>query len=85
MDTKKKKILKGKVVSDKMDKTRVVEVARKNKLPLYSKIINRRTKYMAHDANNESKMGDIVEITYLRPLSSKKSWEIIRIVEKASI
>jgi small subunit ribosomal protein S17 len=85
MDTKKKKIIKGKIVSDKMDKTRIVEVSRKNKLPLYSKIVNRRTKYMAHDSNNETRMGDIVEISYLRPLSSKKSWEIIKIIEKASI
>ena len=79
-----RKLLQGKVVSDKMAKTRVVAVERAHKHSLYSKILKRTTKYKVHDANNLSNIGDIVEIAYLRPVSKEKSWELFRIVKKAS-
>ncbi len=84
METKKKKKLQGKVVSDKMDKTRVVEIRRKVKHPLYEKIVTKTTKFMAHDEKNETKIGDIVSIIYKRPMSKRKSWEILEVIEKIS-
>ncbi len=85
METKKKKILQGIVVSDKMEKTRVVAVTRRVKHSLYDKIVTKTTRYMVHDEENTSKMGDEVEISYLRPISAKKSWELFKILKKASI
>lgn len=84
MEIKKKKKLQGRIVSDKMEKTRIVEIKRKVKHPLYEKIVNKTTKFMAHDEKNETKIGDIVEITYKRPMSKQKSWEILSILEKIS-
>ncbi|MDR0675677.1 MAG: 30S ribosomal protein S17 [Elusimicrobiota bacterium] len=85
MDVKKKRVLEGKVVSDKMNKTRVVLVTRKVRHPLYDKIITKTTRYMIHDENNVSKLGDIVEISYLRPISANKSWELLKVLKKALI
>ncbi|MCP4482641.1 MAG: 30S ribosomal protein S17 [bacterium] len=82
---KKKKVLQGKVYSDKMDKTRVVLVERTVKHPLYGKITKKSTKYMVHDETNQSKVGDKVQIAYLKPLSKSKSWEVLTVIEKASI
>jgi small subunit ribosomal protein S17 len=73
----------GKVVSDKMDKTIVVAVETKVKHPLYGKIINRTTKFKAHDENNEAKVNDRVLIMETRPLSKDKRWRLVEIVEKA--
>lgn len=78
---RKKKI--GKVVSDKMDKTIVVAVETKVRHPLYGKIMNRTTKFKAHDENNEAKVNDKVEIMETRPLSKDKRWRLVQIVEKA--
>ncbi|WP_244834361.1 30S ribosomal protein S17 [Clostridium sp. BJN0001] len=78
---RKKRI--GKVVSDKMDKTIVVAVETKVKHPLYGKIINRTTKFKAHDENNEAKINDKVSIMETRPLSKDKRWRLVEIVEKA--
>ena len=66
------KVLRGKVVSDKMDKTITVEVATSKSHPLYSKRIKYSKKFKAHDENNEAKLGDIVEIMETRPLSATK-------------
>ena len=73
-----KKVLKGKVVSSKSNKTVVVEVTRKFKHPFYSKVISRSKKYHAHDENNKFKEGDKVEIIECKPISKKKTWEVLK-------
>ena len=70
----------GKVVGTKMDKTIVVEVTRQIKHPTYGKYIKRSSKYLAHDAKNESSLGDVVKIKESRPHSKKKSWELVDIL-----
>ncbi|MCA8986511.1 MAG: 30S ribosomal protein S17 [Planctomycetaceae bacterium] len=79
-----KKKLIGIVASDKMNKTRRVEVRRLFAHPRYGKIVSRRTVCHVHDENNESKVGDRVEIIESRPLSRLKRWELVRIVETAT-
>lgn len=83
MERNNRKVRVGKVVSDKMDKTIVVAVETKVRHPLYGKIINRTTKFKAHDENNEAKINDKVEIMETRPLSKDKRWRLVEIVEKA--
>ena len=73
----------GKVVSDKMDKTVVVEIRDNVKHPIYGKVIRRTTKVHVHDENNECGVGDTVEIMETRPLSATKRWRLVRIIEKA--
>src|SRR6202142_3766352 len=77
------RLLTGKVVSNKMDKTISVSVERLVKHPTYGKYIRRTTKLLAHDANNECKEGDTVTIKPCRPLSRRKSWMLVRVVERA--
>ena len=72
-----KRILIGTVVSDKTDKTVTVKVERKEKHPLYGKIIRRSKKYHAHDEANEFKPGDTVRIEETRPLSKTKTWKVL--------
>ena len=72
-----KKVLKGKVTSAKNNKTIVVEVTRKFVHPFYSKVISRSKKYHAHDEKNKFKEGDKVEIIECKPISKKKTWEVI--------
>lgn len=78
-----KRVLTGVVVSDKSDKTIVVRVETLIKHPLYKKYIRRRKKFMAHDANNECGIGDKVRIIESRPLSRRKRWSLMQIMEKA--
>lgn len=78
-----RKELVGMVVSDKMDKTIVVEVVNKFKHPLYKKTISKTTKFKAHDENNECGIGDKVLIAETRKLSKDKNWRLISIIEKA--
>ena len=73
----------GVVVSDKMDKTIVVEISTRVKHPLYGKIMNRTTRFKAHDENNECGIGDTVRVMETRPLSKDKNWRLVEIVEKA--
>src|SRR5213594_2558162 len=73
----------GVVTSDKMNKTRRVEIPRLVKHPRYGKYIRRRTVCHVHDANNESRAGDTVEIMETRPLSKTKRWRLVRVVTKA--
>ena len=80
-----RKVYQGRVVSDKMDKTITVEITTQKSHPLYSKRVKYSKKFKAHDANNEAKVGDIVEIMETRPLSATKRYRLIRIVEKAVI
>ena len=73
----------GVVVSDKMDKTIVVAVERKEKHPLYGKFVKKTTKFVAQDDKNECGVGDTVRIMETRPLSKTKNWRLVEIVEKA--
>ena len=73
----------GFVVSDKMDKTAVVQVERLVKHPLYQKYIKRRSKFPAHDEKNQCTIGDKVLILESRPLSKTKKWRVSQILEKA--
>ncbi len=75
--------LVGRVVSDKMDKTVTVLVERRVKHPMYDKIIARSRKYHAHNANNEARLGDLVEIQECRPIAKTKSWTVAKLLEKA--
>ena len=72
-----KKILKGKIINDKSNKTVIVLVKRKYSHSFYGKVITSSKKYHAHDENNKFKIGDIVKIIESRPLSKKKKWEVI--------
>ena len=72
-----KRIMQGVVVSDKMEKTIVVNVERKFPHSLYKKFIKRSKRYHVHDKDNQFKMGDIVKIQECRPLSKVKRWEVI--------
>lgn len=71
-----RRVMQGTVVSDKMDKTVVVEVERMVTHPLYKKIVRRSKKYLAHDESNALKIGDLVRIRECRPLSKRKCWEV---------
>jgi small subunit ribosomal protein S17 len=73
----------GKVVSNKMDKSIAVSIERLVKHPMYGKYIRRTTKVLAHDADNEAKEGDLVAIKPCRPMSRRKAWMLVRIVERA--
>jgi len=77
-----KKILVGEVISDKMNKTRVVMVTRFYRHPIYEKTIRARKKYYVHDERNESHVGDIVKFIESRPLSHLKRWQLIEIISK---
>ena len=74
----------GMVVSDKMDKTRIVEVAWTTTHPKYHKVQRRSTRLYAHDEKNESHTGDRVEITETRPMSKLKRWRVVKIVAKST-
>jgi len=80
--TNPRRTLIGTVVSDKMNKTRVVQVAWQSKHAKYEKQIRHFVKYKAHDENNEAKTGDTVELMESRPLSKDKRWVIIKIIKK---
>ena len=72
-----KRVLQGTVLSDAADKTVVVLVERRVTHPLYKKVIRKSKKFMAHDENNTAKKGDVVRIRECRPLSKRKTWEVI--------
>lgn len=73
----------GLVVSDKMDKSILVEIERKVKHPIYGKFVKRTTKFSAHDEKNECGIGDTVRIMETRPLSKNKCWRLVEIIERA--
>ena len=73
----------GVVVSDKMDKTIVVEIRTRVRHPLYGKIMNRTNRIKAHDEENQCGIGDTVRIMETRPLSKDKRWRLVEIIEKA--
>ncbi len=84
METSKtRKQITGKVVSDKMDKTVVVEIGRRKMHPLYKKSVKQSKRVKAHDERNECSIGDTVRIEETRPLSKDKHYRLIEIIEKA--
>lgn len=76
--TSKRRVLQGKVVSNKMDKTVVVEVERRVLHPKYKKFMKKNARYHAHDENNEYELNDVVQIQESRPLSKLKRWNVIK-------
>ncbi|GAB2897896.1 30S ribosomal protein S17 [Neomicrococcus lactis] len=78
-----RRTLRGYVVSDKMQKTIVVDVEDRKKHALYGKVLRRNKKLKAHDENNQAGIGDLVVIAETRPLSADKRWRLVEIVEKA--
>ena len=78
-----RKVRLGRVVSDKMDKTVVVQVTDLKSHPLYKKVIQHRVRFKVHDEGNECKIGDLVRIMETRPLSRDKRWRVVQVVEKA--
>ena len=85
MEETKRKVRLGQVVSDKMDKTVVVEVAGPKRHPLYKKTIRRVVRYKAHDEKNECQVGDTVRIVETRPLSREKRWRVAEIIAKGEV
>jgi small subunit ribosomal protein S17 len=79
----RRKVFVGKVVSNRMDKTIAVVVERRFRHPLYGKYITRSSKFMVHDEENACRVGDRVRIMETRPLSRRKRWRLLQIVEKA--
>ena len=79
----RRKVREGMVVSDKMDKTVVVEVEDRVKHPLYGKVMRRTSKLKAHDEQNACGIGDRVLLMETRPLSATKRWRVVEILEKA--
>lgn len=80
---KSTRLVTGRVVSDKMDKTITVLVERKVAHPIYKKYMKRSTKFHAHDEANECNVGDVVTITSSRPLSKTKSWNLVEVIDRA--
>ena len=82
--TKARRTVVGRVVSDKMDKSVSVAIERQIKHATYGKYIRRTSKVMAHDEKNECKMGDRVAISECRPVSKNKSWQVVNVIERAA-
>ncbi|MDA1193607.1 MAG: 30S ribosomal protein S17 [Planctomycetota bacterium] len=80
-----RRVVTGRVVSDKMEKTITVREDRLVKHPLYGKYVRRATTYKAHDEAGTAHTGDVVEITPCRPLSKTKSWRLVRVVRAGSL
>lgn len=79
-----RKVMRGVVTSNKMNKTLVVQVDRKVRHPLYEKFVSKRTKVYAHDEQGEAKVGDVVEVMRTRRYSKLKNWRLVRVIQKAS-
>ena len=80
----RRKSIRGVVVSDRMEKTRVISVERVFRHATYGKTVRRSSKFYAHDEANESRSGDLVEIVSTRPMSRLKRWRVARILQKAA-
>ena len=83
MERGRRKSVTGTVISDKMDKTITVQVARRLRHPLYGKFVTMSKKYHAHDEQNECGVGDVVRLMETRPMSRSKRWRVVEIVKKA--
>jgi small subunit ribosomal protein S17 len=77
------RVVTGEVVSSKMDKTASVSIPRVVKHPLYGKYIRRTTKVLVHDEDNSCNEGDVVSIAECRPISKRKAWRVVKILERA--
>lgn len=77
-----RKVLRGTVTSNKMDKTLTVVVERLSRHPMYEKYVRRRTRVHAHDEKNEARVGDVVDVMETRPLSKLKRWRLVKIVRR---
>ena len=84
VEAKGARTLTGRVVSTKMQKTVAVEIERLIKHDVYGKFIRRTTKLLAHDEKGESHEGDLVKIAPCRPMSRRKSWQLVEVLEKAA-
>lgn len=82
MARERRKILVGRVTSDKMDKTIVVQVERLKRHALYGKVIRLHKKYKAHDEQNSARVGDMVKIIESKPMSKEKSWALVEILDR---
>ena len=78
-----RKLRRGKVTSDRMDKSIVVEVIRKYRHPLYKKVVRKNNSYHAHDEDNQARTGDLVEIMETRPISNTKRWRLVKVIRAA--
>jgi small subunit ribosomal protein S17 len=78
-----RRVLVGRVLSNRMDKTVVVEVERRRRHRLYGKVIAMRKRYKAHDADNACEIGDLIEMVEARPMSREKRWVVTQILERA--
>ncbi len=78
----RRKVRVGTVVSDKMDKTVIVRVETRQPHPLYGKIVTKSKKFAAHDEENRCRVGDVVKIMETRPLSRRKRWRVVEILER---
>ncbi len=83
MERNTRKERTGIVVSNKMEKSITVAVKRKVKHPIYGKFINKTKKFLAHDQENTCNIGDTVRIMETRPMSKRKSWRLIEVIERA--
>jgi small subunit ribosomal protein S17 len=79
----RRKVRMGQVVSDKMDKTIVVELERRFPHPTYSRIVRRTNRIKVHDEKNECRVGDVVRVMETRPMSKEKRWRLLEVVRKA--
>lgn len=79
----RRKVIQGRVVSDTMNKSVVVEVETRKSHPLFRKMVKRTKRFMVHDEGNESHVGDVVKIMETRPRSKLKRWRLVEIVERA--
>jgi small subunit ribosomal protein S17 len=80
---KNKRQIVGVVTSEKMDKTITVQVVRRLQHPIYGKFVKKTKKFLAHDEKNECKEGDLVRIKESRPLSRRKRWQLVEVLERA--
>jgi small subunit ribosomal protein S17 len=83
VEQKRRKVREGVVVSDKMDKTVVVQVETLARHPLFGKVVRRTKKFKAHDEKNACRVGDRVQVAEIRPLSKDKKWRVVEIIAKA--
>jgi small subunit ribosomal protein S17 len=85
MEKKKKSdvILTGEVIADKAEKTVAVNVERMFQHPVYKKIVRKKKKYLVHDADNKCKLGDVVKIKLVRPISKRKRWLVVEVLSTA--
>ncbi|MBZ5720908.1 MAG: 30S ribosomal protein S17 [Acidobacteriia bacterium] len=81
----RRKVIVGEVVSNRMNKTIVVEVVRKKAHPFYKRVVSKAKKFYAHDEKNQAHIGDVVRLEETRPLSKLKRWRLKEIVRKAAL